>query len=207
MNNVFIGIDPSINSTGLYIIRNNIHKAYIIRPNTKLNKKEKYAQENISDFDYVLYEKIDLKQFNDNNIVHERYKTLNMISIVDTIESTIRKELFRKKINNVYIIQEGISYGSSLRTKSIFDLAGLNYMIRERFIKNPNYLFIIVTPSQVKKFASGNGNCKKDILIELYKSVHINHDCIPKIDDIADAYFMSLFGKYVYENKDKLDII
>ena len=202
MYDVYIGIDPSINSTGLYIIRNNVHNAYIIKPKPKkLSKKEQIAQDTLQDFDYVLYDKIDLKEHNDNNMLHEHYKTINMITVADIIEQTIQSLLYKKKYNNVYVIEEGISYGSSLRTKSIFDLAGLNYLIRDRFINNPKYNFMIATPSQVKKFASGNGNCKKEVIVELYKSSHPTHEIIPKIDDISDAYFMALYAKWYDDNK------
>jgi len=204
MYDVYIGIDPSINSTGLYIIRNNVHNAYIIKPKPKkLSKKEQIAQDTLQDFDYVLYDKIDLKEYNDNNMLHEHYKTINMITVADIVEQTIQSLLYKKKYNNVYVIEEGISYGSSLRTKSIFDLAGLNYLIRDRFINNPKYNFMIATPSQVKKFASGNGNCKKEVIVELYKSVHPSHEIIPKIDDISDAYFMALYAEYISKNTNK----
>jgi len=204
MYDVYIGIDPSINSTGLYIIRNNVHNAYIIKPKPKkLSKKEQIAQDTLQDFDYVLYDKIDLKEYNDNNMLHEHYKTINMITVADIVEQTIQSLLYKKKYNNVYVIEEGISYGSSLRTKSIFDLAGLNYLIRDRFINNPKYNFMITTPSQVKKFASGNGNCKKEVIVELYKSVHPSHEIIPKIDDISDAYFMALYAEYISKNTNK----
>lgn len=202
MSNVYVGIDPSINSTGLYIIRNNINHAYIVRPKpSKLSKKDQKAQDELADFDYVMYDKIDLKEYNDNNMLHEHYKTLNMIAVADAIKQTIDNELYRKRYDNVYMIEEGISYGSSLRTKSIYDLAGLNYLIRDRFIKNPKYNFMIATPSQIKKFASGNGNCKKEVIVELYKSSHPTHEIIPKIDDISDAYFMALYAKWYDDNK------
>ena len=64
--NLFIGIDPSINSTGMCIQFYNDDltkrvkgdKFYIIRGN-KLTKREKKAeQENAQLFEYVLYDKI-----------------------------------------------------------------------------------------------------------------------------------------------------
>ena len=64
---VFIGVDPSINSTGLCIQfwEDNIKiKEYfaIIKPD-KLTKKEQLAQDEYLFFDYVLYKRYDLKQF------------------------------------------------------------------------------------------------------------------------------------------------
>ena len=98
----------------------------------------------------------------------------------------------------VYIVQEGVSYGSSIRTKSIFDLAGLNYLLRMKFIKSlcNNMNFTIATPSEIKKFTTGNGNCKKDQMIELFKALHPGFD-LPKLDDIADSYWMANFAKKI----------
>lgn len=201
MHNVYIGIDPSINNSGLYIIKDDNYKAYIIKPyQEKISKKEKIIRETLSDFEYIAYDKTDLKQYKEDNIKFEYYKTLNMISIANCILSTIEDYLKDDNIDKIFIVQEGISYGSSLRTKSIYDLAGLNYLIRDRFIKNSKYTFIVATPSQIKKFATGNGNCNKEVIVELYKSIHPTHKDIPKIDDIADAYFMALYAKYYSDN-------
>lgn len=202
--NIFIGIDPSMNSTGLVIqfydgdtkIKENF---YIIKPD-KLTKKEKIAQEKYLYFDYIIYDKYDLKQFESNHD-HEYYKTLNMIKVVDNIYEIIRKYI--NEINNIYIVQEGISYGSSIRTKSVFDLAGLNYIIRYKLINNDNIHFIIATPSEIKKWITGSGNCNKEIIIEMFKSLYTDFD-IPKIDDISDAYFMSLYAKKIYDDNNIL---
>lgn len=200
---VFIGVDPSINSTGLCIQfwEDNIKiKEYfaIIKPD-KLTKKEQLAQDEYLFFDYVLYKRYDLKQF-DNNHDHEYHKTLNMISVLDSVIDTIKDNI--SDINNVeiYIVQEGVSYGSTIRTKSVFDLAGLNYMIRERFIKRDNFHLTIATPSEIKKFASGNGNCNKEVMINLFKILYPNFN-LPKIDDICDAYFMASYAKYLYDKE------
>ena len=58
-----------------------------------------------------------------------------------------------------------------------------------------HYSIIIATPGEVKKFASGNGSAKKDIMIKLFETTHPNLYLIPKIDDIADSYWMSQYVK------------
>lgn len=212
---IFVGIDPSLNSTGICILFYEEDKLikdmyYIIKPN-KLTKKEQNVKDSVINFDYVLYEKIDLDMYKDNNLFSEYWKTINMISIVNKIKECIYDNIQGKTNYILYIVQEGISYGSSIRTKSVFDLAGLNYMIRKEFINKEDIRFFISPPTHIKKFATGIGNCKKEQVIELFKMIQPNlSKNIPKVDDIADAYFMAKYARQIYldnleENKKEND--
>lgn len=206
----FIGIDPSINSTGICIQKYDDNKKIneqfiIIKPDNKtkpkdkwLNKKEQIAEDKIFNFEYIFYDKMDLTPYKDMNHFSEYWKSYNMISCTRKIKEVI-KEYTKDNPKKINIIIEGISYGSVQRTKSIFDLAGLNYLVREKFIEVDNITFTIVTPSEVKKFASGNGNCKKEIMVNLFLTSHPELNIIPKVDDISDAWFMSNYAKYIVE--------
>ena len=178
---------------------------YIVKPN-KLTKREKTAQETLLNFDYALYDKIDLDMYKDNNLFSEYWKTVNMIRLVKMIKHCINDNIQGRQNVKLYIVQEGISYGSSIRTKSVFDLAGLNYMIRNEFIEKENILFFITPPTHIKKFATGIGNCKKEMIIELFKATHKNlAEILPKVDDIADAYYMSQYARHLYLEDNKED--
>jgi len=200
----FIGIDPSMNSTGLCIQKYEGEKKiredfFIIRPSTnELKKKEKLAEEQCKDFQYVFYDADDLKLYNDNNLFHEYWKSYNMIKLVDKIKEIIL-EYTKGRNKQIHIVIEGISYGSMSRTKSIFDLAGLNYMIRSYFVEKEGITFWIVPPSEIKKFTTGNGAANKDSMIHLFEASHSHLISIPKIDDIADAYFMSCYSMELYK--------
>lgn len=199
---IFVGVDPSINSTGVFVLvykDNELieERSYIIKPD-KLTKREKTAEEKYSDrFEYILYEK-QVADKEADNTVSEIAKTRNFMSICYEVKQILMH--YCKKYNNcvnIYACQEGISYGSVTRTKSIFDLAGLNFMLRNTFLSlniGCNTELIIGTPGEIKKFASGNGNCVKDLMVELFKACHNGFD-IPKIDDISDAYWMAKFAK------------
>ena len=208
---IFVGIDPSLNSTGICMLFYEEDKLvkdmyYIIKPN-KLTKKELLAKDSLINFDYVLYEKIDLDMYKDNNLFSEYWKTINMISIVNKIKESIYDNIQGREHYILYIVQEGISYGSSIRTKSVFDLAGLNYMIRKEFINKEDIRFFISPPTHIKKFATGIGNCKKEQVIELFKMIQPNlSQNIPKVDDIADAYFMAKYARQIYIENNKEEI-
>lgn len=202
MKNVilYVGIDPSINSTGITIARyeNNVEveiKFYIIK-NGKLTKRESAANDSIDNFEYIIYNKIDLTQFKDDNHVFEYYKTKNMVEVVNTIYDLILNEV-KKYTSTVNVVIEGISYGSSVRTKSVFDLAGLNYMIRYKLITSDiqHLNLSIATPSNIKKYATGKGNANKESIMTIFKYIFPEMQNIPKLDDIADSYFMAMFSR------------
>lgn len=202
----FIGIDPSINSTGICIQKYDGDKKLsenfiILTGERKLTKREKNANDTLFVFEYWFYKKEDLSIYKDHNHWQEYWKSFNMISLANEIKNII-KEFTKDKPSKIYIIMEGISYGSAQRTKSIFDLAGLNYLIREKFIEKDDIIFTIATPSEIKKFASGNGNCNKEVMINLFSISNPNLLIIPKLDDISDAWFMSNYAKYLHEQEE-----
>ena len=197
---LYVGIDPSINSTGITIARyeNNVEveiKFYIIK-NGKLTKRESAVNDSIDNFEYIIYNKIDLTQFKDDNHVFEYYKTKNMVEVVNTIYDLILNEV-KKYASAVNVVIEGISYGSSIRTKSVFDLAGLNYMIRYKLITGDiqHLNLSIATPSNIKKYATGKGNANKESIMTIFKYIFPEMQNIPKLDDIADSYFMAMFSR------------
>ena len=197
---LYVGIDPSINSTGITIARyeNNVEveiKFYIIK-NGKLTKRESAANDSIDNFEYIIYNKIDLTQFKDDNHVFEYYKTKNMVEVVNTIYDLILNEV-KKYASAVNVVIEGISYGSSIRTKSVFDLAGLNYMIMYKLITGDiqHLNLSIATPSNIKKYATGKGNANKESIMTIFKYIFPEMQNIPKLDDIADSYFMAMFSR------------
>lgn len=208
MIEIYVGVDPSINSSGIACLAYEdgvklSEKFYIIK-SEKLTKKETLAEEkNASIFEYYVYNRLQPKDKENNHEV-EYYKTLSAIEVMESILLCIKKFIsqvtYPHGIYELYICQEGISYGSVTRTKSVFDLAGLNYLLRNMIIKylRPSY-FIIATPSEIKKITSGNGNCKKEIMSNLFKSIYTTLD-LPKIDDVADAYWMQNYIKILKDN-------
>lgn len=203
---IFIGIDPSINSTGVCIQQRDENDAtikenfYVIVPNSITKRAEKIVR-TLDNFEYVIYSKTDLSLYKNNVHWEEYYKTYNMINIVDSIEKVVDSYLSAcSDIQHIYIVQEGISYGSSIRTKSVFDLAGLNYLIRARFIDKPHTVFYIATPAEIKKFATGRGNANKATVKYFFSNIHNELTVLPKFDDIADAYFMSNYAAVLMKN-------
>ena len=206
MKELYVGIDPSINSTGVTI---NIWKDnslftevfYIIKGN-KLTKKEQKVTEDddLNKVIYSTYEKIDIKDAHDSHEL-ELIKTKNLLNIVNVISHIIT--VYSKHCDNIYVGMEGLSYGSSVRTRSIYELAGLNYLIRNELMTKHMCKLYILPPTEVKKFATGIGNCSKDAVINVFSSIFPNLLKIPKIDDIADSWFICNYVRDIITKKEQ----
>lgn len=200
--NVFIGIDPSINSTGMTIRTDTGFCRFFIIKGDKLTKKEKNAQSNNSEiFEYCLYQKENVK---DTNNAHERElaKAHNLSTIADTIYNIIEELLqqFRKTgtVDSVTICMEGISYGS-IHSAAVMDLAGLNYLIRDRLHHHTVVGTLLVTPpAEVKRFYTGSGNANKQLMISTFKGSFPDFD-LPKIDDVCDSEGMAKYARDWFE--------
>ena len=200
--NVFIGIDPSINSTGMTIRTDTGFCRFFIIKGDKLTKKEKTAQlNNYEIFEYCWYQKENVK---DTNNAHERElaKAHNLSTIADTIYNIIEELLqqFRKTgtVDSVTICMEGISYGS-IHSAAVMDLAGLNYLIRDRLHHHTVVGTLLVTPpAEVKRFYTGSGNANKQLMISTFKGSFPDFD-LPKIDDVCDSEGMAKYARDWFE--------
>ena len=200
--NVFIGIDPSINSTGMTIRTDTGFCRFFIIKGDKLTKKEKNAPSDNSEiFEYCLYQKENVK---DTNNAHERElaKAHNLSTIADTIYNIIEELLHQLRktgtIDSVTICMEGISYGS-IHSAAVMDLAGLNYLIRDRLHHHTIVGTLLVTPpAEVKRFYTGSGNANKQLMISTFKGSFPDFD-LPKLDDICDSEAMAKYAMDWFE--------
>lgn len=192
-----VGIDPSLNSTGLTIILSDGNKIldewfYIIKPN-KLTKKESKAEDNCKyKFHYCIYEKYEAEDYGLNEVC----KLSNFINISSIIYKLILQKWKNESASlaNIKVCIEGLSYGSSTKTKSIFDLAGLNYIIRYAVLMLKKYTnmcdLIIMSPAEIKKISTNKGNASKAEMVEVFNKFHEGFE-LPKIDDISDSWNMA----------------
>ena len=98
MIKIYVGIDPSINSSGVTCIAYEDEKLikemfYIIKPD-KLTKNESKAEdENISRFMYILYKKPEFDKENNHEV--EYYKTIIFRDILNIIKEVISKFVYQ----------------------------------------------------------------------------------------------------------------
>lgn len=174
-----LGIDLSINGTGLCLIEDSKKPRYwlITSKDTKKNREFNHKRIQVIIYDKVLNEK------NDDYTAKETHLTTNIYSIVNII-----KKIVKKTKPDIAII-EGISYGSS---GDISGLSGLNYTVRY-ILQELNVSIRIVSPTSNKKFATGNGAADKELMAAawMHCDPKIGETKQIKIDDLADAYFLA----------------
>lgn len=188
MANLKIGIDPSINSTGVCIRNEDTGSTFYYIIASKMTKKMKEFKHNYVKF--CPYEKIDAKE--GDYSLKENKKFSNIIQICSKISDIIG--LLKDPNNNIKVYMEGVSYGS-VGSAALVDLSFLNASIRMtlRYLDIP---FTIVSPTSLKKFACANGQADKIIMIDAWKRLDKNISNINdiKIDDLADSYFLSRYS-------------
>lgn len=99
------------------------------------------------------------------------------------------------------IVIEGFSFAS--KGRSVFDIAYLGWRIREeleRLRSEDGTPWLEVPPSQLKKFATGQGNANKEIILQqVYKRWGVEFSD----NNQADAYVLAQIGRaYLGETDD-----
>lgn len=191
---VRIGIDPSLQSTGIcvYDSSTGVNTYYII--SSKMTGKMKaFKSDSII---YKPYTKIPTTNLEYSE--KESVKTQNVKAIIDNLNSILNT--IPSSQQDILACMEGISYGSA-GAGQVADLAGLNYLIREAlYIKQ--IPFTVVPPTQLKKSAVGNGAADKDMMVSSWKRLDRSIAEIPevrdgkiKVDDCADAFFLAHYNE------------
>lgn len=93
---------------------------------------------------------------------------------------------------------EGMAFMAK-NTTALVQLSALNYMTRA-LLMGYETPFVIVAPTSLKKFVTGNGAAKKDVmLIEIYKRYGVSI----MDDNEADAYSLSQVGLALLKGNSK----
>jgi len=156
-----IGIDFSINSTGLTIYKDNTYSFYnFVNTDSFLGKKESVLaawkiHDEIKSFVNIVFCARD--SYSDN-YQNEQIEKLNSYDILtDIIIKTIPKD------NNIIGI-EGFSFASQGRGDIDLVIAGT--ILRYKLVKLFGNDLIIIPPSQLKKSFTGKGNANKVLIHE-----------------------------------------
>jgi len=110
-------------------------------------------------------------------------EVLRILKIVDEIEKIVG--IFKPEV----AVIEGLAFMVRNAT-ALVQLSALNYMIRSMLITYDTP-FVIVAPTSLKKFVTGNGGAKKDVmLIETFKRWGVT-----LLDDnICDSFGLAQIG-------------
>lgn len=180
-----IGIDPSINSTGVCVLEDSNPPIYYLIPSKLTKRNRENPHERITILPYVK-EKADKR---DPYFIKERCKIHNMMQICRILKDILISHKPQR------VVMEGISYGS-YGSAALADLAGLNFCMRSAVLEAcPDCELIIASPMSVKMQAVGSGAAGKEVMIDgwtaLDPPIRDLLDSGKKIDDLADAYFLA----------------
>ena len=182
IKNIRVGLDLSINSTGVTVIVGNKINYHIITG--KLTRKQEQC-------DYITYHHYDKWSPADDAtyIQKEQCKTHNIHEISTIIKDILFTIYKIHKADEVCVQIEGVAFGAS---GDVVGLAGLNYQVRYILLEK-NISFNIISPMQLKKAAVGNGGADKDVIIDAFqRCTGFRNPLNVKVDDVADAYFLAI---------------
>jgi crossover junction endodeoxyribonuclease RuvC len=94
-----------------------------------------------------------------------------------------------------FIVIEGFGFAS----QQAIQLGGIGWGIRMALLRR-NHSYIEASPSQLKKFASGKGNTKKDELaVHIYKNFGFEHPS----DNVRDAFVLAEIARGLTMNTNR----
>ena len=103
----------------------------------------------------------------------------------------IAEEMMYHIIPDDKILIEGFSYGS--KGRGVSTQYGIGWAVRIAFHKN-DIPYTEITPSGLKKFATGKGNTKKEnMILPIFKKWQYEHDS----DNVRDAFVLAQIGRYL----------
>lgn len=178
-NKTIIGIDPSMNSTGICINDGGVYKYILL--STKPTKKMLRAVDELKNLRIIPIQ----KEPNERGVQGAINQTKNISYIIDKISTLLT--IYRPH----HVTLEAPAFNATGR---IADLSGLNHAIRLECLKR-DIPFFPLTPTSVKMQTTGNGAATKEMMIETWLQLFPEYKCLQgmKIDDLADAWAMCEF--------------
>lgn len=174
-----IGIDPSMNSTGICICKDGIYKYVLL--STKPTKKMLSAAEGLKNLRIVQVD----KEPSAPGVEGAINQTINIAHILKYVE------FFLDMNKPKYVIIEAPAFNASGR---VADLAGLNHAIRLACLQR-NIKFYPLPPTTVKAATVGNGQATKEMMIQTWLKLFPEYSLLEsmKVDDLADAWALCNF--------------
>lgn len=222
MTNIFIGIDLSFNSTGITIIETldktplklSFHRLVFDDESNKIKKYVPKYIRNVNQSTYRLPTNILTKDIvmDYSDFYSEDQATITLKAmvcckrIIDIVSNKIKQ--FEKF--NIYINIEGFimpSINGIEQFRSLSGLIMLQGMLRSELIKIKlsstkveNFKLFITSPSDLKKWFTGNGSADKQIMldnfIEVYNGIkllpNIHTTKLSQINDVIDSFALCL---------------
>jgi len=133
----FVGIDPSLTSTGLIVLND---KGLIEIQRLIKTKPDKEIEDRLS------------------------YLSSEILRILSAMQyDSFLQNAARFQAGSVPIIHiEGLSFGA--RGQGIMQLAGLHFILRTQMKAN-GFSYKVIAPTELKKYVTGKGNAQKQVML------------------------------------------
>ena len=226
----FIGIDFSINSPGICIIKDS-EPFWISRSvNPKSKAEQRFTEQLITckDVDYLNFESSNTEHDNIDSYSNNEYqKIIRYIDRADfiatSIQDCLRSLTYIRGVDNLHFAFEGFSYGSN--TNNIIDIAIATGFLKEKLIQTYDKMTLdVMAPGTIKKQA-GSGRYKKKEMYEVFvenrhgdpslvksefwtlcQDQRGNNKLLKPTDDLIDAYFIAWSLQAKYSERESLGI-
>lgn len=179
-----IGLDISINSTGIAFIFEDIVKLYQICPDVSTHSPSIKQITYKRDWRKTNYSYEDLAKVNSAHTL-----SVTIAKLMKTLAQTYAIDKFDARIEGSIMSQ-----GFKNKQSRVNDLTVFNSTVKLMLLKNDLVQSIsVVSPGALKKIATGKGTAKKEQIIRCFLSEFPEFVNAGKIDDIADAYYLAKF--------------
>lgn len=190
---IFIGIDPSFSRSGIVCFRN--EDLIIAGSYASLNHKNKEVTiKGFPEFDSVGLNCFDSKSKFEGD-KGDFNKIVNYFNIFNEFLHSLKMKFILDHFCIGVEIPMGAHMGPGAKVDRLYAtvLLSIKQQIPEKIMTLYTY-----TPSEIKKFVSGKGNAKKNLII---KDVFKKWGFESEFDDVADAYGIAKLTQYIEEKK------
>lgn len=183
MNKLVIGIDPSLNCTGICVRCGQAEHFYVV---TSHKEKKFIADCETNRINYIYCPIPDKLHNSSTDALNE---TRRIIYLSEQIKAVVSSEIASNDDCDILIRMEGCALRALGKVESLF---ALQHIIRERLFELGANMEIR-TPSNNKKLFTGKGNANKELMVSTFLQTHPELSEITSkfLDDIADAYSLT----------------
>jgi Holliday junction resolvasome RuvABC endonuclease subunit len=211
---MIIGLDLSLNSTGICIYKNNQKMNFYRVIYTDSKKPNPKNLQNINQIFYrmptniivnEICPEVELDGFSSDR--EQLRITLKSMIAAKKINTILAKQIDEFKPTDLILVIENYimpSFGGKNSLVSVSGNIALQTQIREFIIKyylsieNLNLKIYTPTPTANKKVFTNNGNADKEKMQECFVNIYDGKKLIPelngKVDDVIDAFSLTCYG-------------
>jgi crossover junction endodeoxyribonuclease RuvC len=146
------------------------------------------------------FSKIDSSGFKIETIKTKSLKHGDFPNDIERIDHIVGECMSRIESPSLVCVEDFFVPMNKAQFGSAIKLIGLGTMMRKA-LYDAKMPFVVISPSQIKKFATGKGNCQKNMVLrDVYKKWNVE----AKDDNQADAFVLAKIAESILGGKSLL---